>query len=110
MIFVKGTVRPYSLWIVCAIANQAQLENRRVLVSAGNDSKHKVGSLHYVDKAIDFRTKDFESSAAKRAFLAAVLSRLGAGFEGWIEFEGRDNEHGHIETAPTSSRPASLTV
>ncbi len=103
MILIKSNVRPRALWIVVAVANQAQIEGRTVVITSGNDSTHKTGSLHYSGNAIDIRSKSFESAAAKHAFLAAVLKRLGPGYEGFLEDEGGPNEHFHIEYDPKSA-------
>lgn len=106
MILVKGNVRPRNLWIAVAVANQAQIEGRAVVITSGNDSTHMQGSRHYSDNALDIRTKDFPTTAAKRAFLAAVLQRLGAGYEGLIEDLGGPNEHMHLEYDPKPAAPA----
>ncbi len=105
MILIKSNVRPRSLWIAVAAANQAQLEGRTVVITSGNDSGHMRASRHYSDDALDFRSKDFGSTAAKRAFLAAVLKRLGASYEGLLEDLGGPNEHFHVEYDP---KPAGL--
>lgn len=110
MILIKSSVRPRNLWIAVAVANQAQIEGRSVVVTSGNDSTHMQGSRHYSDNALDIRTKDFESTAAKRAFLAAVLARLGRDYEGLIEDLGGPNEHAHIEYDPKPARPTSQAV
>ena len=67
-----------------------------MLVTSGNDSKHKVGSLHFVDRALDFRTKHL-STAEKHQLVAAVKKRLGSDYDVILESEGKPNEHLHIE-------------
>lgn len=101
MIKVKATVRPRSLWIMAAAANVAEQQALAgITVTSGNDSKHMAGSKHGTDEALDLRSKHLKPSV-KRAFLAAVLARLGAGYEGFIEHEGTTHEHIHIEFDPS---------
>lgn len=97
MIKIKAGVTPSNLIIMAAVANVAELEGRTVVVTSGTDGRHMSGSRHYVNAALDIRSKDFESPEAKRAFLAAVLKRLGQNYQGLLEHEGLANEHFHIE-------------
>ena len=97
MIKLKQSVRPSSLVILAAIANVAQLHGREVTITSGNDSTHKKGSRHYINAALDVRSKDFPSKAVKLAFVVAVLARLGPDYEGFLEAEGTANEHFHFE-------------
>ena len=96
---LKATVRPQSLVILAAVANVAAplAHPVEVWITSGNDSKHMTGSRHYEDKALDVRSKNFPTRKAKRAFLAAVLLRLGPAYEGFLEQEGKLQEHFHIE-------------
>lgn len=107
MIKVKGSVRPRSLVIAAAVANVAQTLGLTVTITSGNDSTHMQGSLHYVDRALDVRTKDMGDAEMKRSFLRAVLARLGSDYQGVLEDLGGPNEHAHFEHDP---RPGSTTA
>jgi hypothetical protein len=100
MIRLKDTVAPKSLVIVAAIANVAETWQRTVWITSGNDSTHGARSLHPKDRAVDARSKDFADGQQKRAFLKAVLDRLGPDYEGILEAEGKANEHFHVEHDP----------
>ena len=107
MIKVKSTVRPRSLWIMAAVANAqevlAQQEAffpKEGLVTSGNDSTHKVGSLHGKDRALDVRTKTIPNLTLKQLFVATVLKRLGKDYQGFLEDVGGVNEHAHFEHDP----------
>lgn len=99
---IKTGVKPKSLIILAAIANVAQTlqEPNDVTITSGNDSKHMKGSKHYSDAALDVRTKNFPSKAAKVAFKDAVQKRLGPDYQCLLEGEGTANEHLHIEHDP----------
>lgn len=99
---VKTGVQPKALIIMAAIANVVQdlQEPVAVVITSGTDGAHMKGSLHYKGAALDVRTKNFPSVRAKRTFLQAVLTRLGSGYEGFLEHEGGVHEHIHIEWDP----------
>lgn len=99
---IKSGVTPRLLVIAAAIANVAQTlqEPNDVTITSGTDGKHMKGSKHHIGAALDVRTKNFPSAAAKRHFINAVLQRLGKGYQGILEHEGRANEHAHIEWDP----------
>lgn len=112
MIKVKGTVRPYSLHILCAFVNAA-LEGEllakddstalNMLVTSGNDSRHRDGSAHYKDGALDFRTKHL-TPAEKHWLRDKVAERLGPLYDVILEDEGGPNEHLHVERDPARGR------
>jgi hypothetical protein len=76
-------------------ANQVGLTTD-ITVTSGNDSQHMRGSKHYVDEALDFRTKTL-SKADKTAWIAALKKRLGPNYDVILEAEGQNNEHLHVE-------------
>ena len=96
---VKSSVKPRILTMMAAIANVAQGldEPVDVLITSGNDSVHMQGSLHYKDAALDIRSKNFPNATAKRHFMAAVLKRLGSGYQMILESDGKVQEHFHLE-------------
>ena len=101
MIKLLANVRvPKSAVIMAAVANAAEtLGFLTTTVTSGNDSLHMVGSKHYSDEALDFRTHDLTRANAEKLCAVALL-RLGAGYQGFVENPGTPNEHLHIEYDP----------
>ena len=99
LIKLKGTVKvPKSLVIACAVVNSANILNLPdMLITSGNDSKHMPGSKHYLDEALDFRTKHLKK-VDKHKLVTEVKKRLGLKYDVILEFEGGINEHLHVET------------
>ena len=79
-------------------ANQLGLPVDMVITS-GRDGTHKVGSLHYYDKALDFRTKHLIEKD-KTALTVTVKKRLGPDYDVILESRGKTNEHLHVEHDP----------
>ena len=100
MIKIKSGVLPKNLTILAAVANVAAGLDHDVIVTSGIDGKHMTGSKHYSYEALDIRSKNFPSTAAKQHFIDAVLKRLGSGYQMILENEGRANEHFHCEYDP----------
>jgi len=72
----------------------------RAVITSGNDSAHKPGSLHYQGKALDFRGNNI-STARGRAFAADVGRRLGPDYDVLFEiFANTSNNHLHVEYDP----------
>src|SRR5262245_34884978 len=67
-----------------------------VWISSGNDGKHKAGSLHYKDSALDFRIKNV-SLKLREQIVDALRQRLAPQFDVIWEAVGTPNEHIHIE-------------
>ena len=72
------------------------------IITSANDSKHGRGSLHYMDSALDFRTKHIPNRPMKMAIIAEVREALGPDFDVVFEAEGEVNEHLHVEYDPKS--------
>lgn len=70
-----------------------------MLITSGRDGKHKDGSLHYYDRALDFRTKHL-TDRQKTALAATVAKRLGPDYDVILESRGKANEHLHVEHDP----------
>lgn len=68
-----------------------------VVITSANDSTHSPNSRHYTDEAIDLRTKNFPTEAAKRAFAAQLRVELGDAFTVLYESAGTPNEHLHVQ-------------
>ena len=95
----KSTVKvPKVVIIASAVVNAANtLVLPDMLCTSGNDSMHKIGSKHYSDEALDFRTKHLSPPSVKRKLVAEIKRRLGADYDVILESEGQANEHLHIE-------------
>jgi len=75
---IKRGVQPDSLMLMAALANTAEIWSLDVTVTSGSDGKHRQGSRHYTDQAIDVRSKElFETVDEKLQFLKRVIERLG---------------------------------
>lgn len=69
-------------------------------ITSVNDGAHRQGSYHYLGRAVDLRTKNLPSSAAKRNARDLLAGRLGAGYDVILEDLGGSNEHAHVEWDP----------
>lgn len=97
---VLSTVEPKALVIAAALINSAtKLGLVDMVVTAGRNGQHKVGSLHYKDKALDFRTRHL-AEPQKFALIAEMKTRLGPDYDVILENLGGANEHGHAEHDP----------
>lgn len=87
-----------------AIATAAEVwENfgaDELVVTSLNDGAHRQGSYHYTGDAVDLRSKNLPSSAAKRNARDLLASRLGRDFDVILEDLGGGNEHVHLEWDP----------
>lgn len=69
-------------------------------VTSGCDRTHSVKSLHYQNRALDFRTKHLPP-AIKGPLVADIRAALiGLGYDILLENPGTSNEHLHIEWDP----------
>jgi len=68
-------------------------------VTSGNDGKHMVGSMHYMGRALDFRTKNWPMDRESH-ILAEIRKGLGDEFDCLLECMGTPNQHLHIEYDP----------
>lgn len=70
------------------------------VITSGNDSRHSTGSLHYSDRALDFRGNNI-SVAQGQAFQNEVRRILGGQYDVVFEtFTNRSNNHLHVEFDP----------
>lgn len=66
-----------------------------LVITSGRDGKHMAGSLHYVGRAVDLRSRDLGTDAIKVAVLNDLKKELGADYD--VLFEG---DHYHVEYDP----------
>jgi hypothetical protein len=87
--------------VIEAVAAAAQeLGLPTPVITSGNDSGHKQGSLHYMNRALDFRGNNI-SKAQGNAFAANVFSRVGGDYDVIFEtFANTANNHLHVEYDP----------
>ena len=98
MIKLKSSVRvPRVVIILAAVANAAQELRLNVYVTSGNDTKHMLGSKHYKDEALDFRTKNIINDRMKEVWRDKIKERLGEDYDVILEGLGTPNEHLHVE-------------
>ena len=70
------------------------------VITSGNDSRHMNGSLHYSDRALDFRGNNI-SLEQGRSFQNEVRRILGDRYDVAFEtFTNRSNNHLHVEFDP----------
>jgi hypothetical protein len=94
----NSVVVPKVVVIAAAVINAANTLGLKqdMLITSGSEGVHMPGSLHYLDRALDFRTKHL-GTANKNALVTAVKKRLGRDYDVILENLGETNEHLHIE-------------
>ena len=95
----RGVIVSRQVIIAAGVINAANQLGLSVdlVITSGRDGRHKTGSLHYRDRALDFRTK---TVAAPHTLAAVVRKRLGPAYDVILEGEGTANEHLHVEYDP----------
>lgn len=76
-----------------------------VITSINDSTSHSAKSKHYEDKAIDLRSKNFNSLQSKLFFQQLVQARLGKKFTVLLENKGKTNEHFHIQVKKGEDYP-----
>lgn len=87
--------------VIKAVARAASdLGLPKPVITSGNDSKHGKNSLHYANRALDFRGRDI-SIAQGNALDRAVSEILGPKYDVIFEtFDDSNNNHLHVEYDP----------
>lgn len=87
--------------VIAAVAQAARtLGLPTPVITSGNDSRHSDGSLHYANKALDFRGNNISTADGQR-FEAEVKRILGSDY--FVDFEtfrNSSNNHLHVEFDP----------
>jgi hypothetical protein len=75
------------------------LFNKPLIITSGNDGKHKTGSKHYANKAVDLRMVD--KDAEEQALFVDVLMYMDTVLKIMLFDERQEpgSDHVHIETA-----------
>ena len=69
----------------------------QTVITSGNDSPdHRYNSLHYADKAIDFRANDLDAVRAQQVF-EGIKSELGDRYLVLLEDVGTARQHLHVQ-------------
>lgn len=68
------------------------------VITSGRDGIHKPTSLHYQHLALDLRSKHLGDK--KKQTLEILRHKLGDDYDVLLEYEGKDNEHFHLEYDP----------
>ncbi len=71
-----------------------------LVVTSVNDGQHSTTSLHWAGAAVDLRTKNLPSDAAKRRAKDRLKAVLGRDFDVILEKLGQAHEHVHVEWQP----------
>lgn len=87
--------------VIVAVAKAAKdLGLPKPVITSGNDSKHSKNSLHYANRALDFRGRDL-TVAQGNALDNAVTTILGPKYDVIFEtFLDKNNNHLHVEFDP----------
>lgn len=87
--------------VIAAVAQAArELGLPQPVITSANDSRHSDGSLHYRDRALDFRGNNISLADGQR-LEARVNQILGAGYDVDFEtFANASNNHLHVEYDP----------
>lgn len=96
-----GKLHPKMEAVIVAVAKVAgEMGLPQPVITSGNDSGHMQGSLHFKDRALDFRGNNIKVSVGS-ALQAAVAAKLGADYDVVFEvFENPANNHLHVEYDP----------
>jgi hypothetical protein len=78
-------------------AHKVKGQPEDLVITSANDSRHKVGSKHYENLAVDVRSKSFADATARELFICALAKELGASFTVLYEGDGTPNAHFHVQ-------------
>jgi hypothetical protein len=95
MTLKAGVLVSQQVVIALAVVNAATtLGLPDMVITSGRDGTHLPNSLHYRDRALDFRTRQLTPDQ-QQALVTATRTRLGAGYDLILE-----SDHLHIEYDP----------
>ena len=89
-----GVILPPVVNILAIVAEVMEKHAVECTITSGVDGKHKAGSLHYAEKALDFRTRSLNDDLKSR-IATECRERLGPGYDFVIE-----PDHYHCEHQP----------
>lgn len=88
-----GVVLPPVLNLAVVVAEVMAAHSVQCVITSGKDGTHKVGSLHYSDKALDFRSRG-QSLPLQQLIATQVRERLGSDYDFIVE---GDHFHGEYD-------------
>lgn len=96
-----GRLHPKMEKVIVAVAEAARAMGLpQPVITSGNDSKHMSGSLHFKNRALDFRGNNIKASVG-RALATAVAQKVGPDYDVVFEvFMKATNNHLHVEYDP----------
>ena len=74
--------------------------NRPCVITSASEGKHKIGSFHYKDLALDLRSRDLPNEQIKLEVLQRIKDELGEKYDVLLEQLGGPGEHYHLEYDP----------
>ena len=91
--FTRGLIR--ILVAVQRVAERTRMAE--VVITSANDGKHsqRPRSRHYTDEALDLRSRNFTTPAARDRFLARLRAELGSRLYVAYERHGKPSAHIH---------------
>ena len=94
--FTRGLIR--ILVAVQRVAERTRMA--QVVITSANDGKHsqRPRSRHYTNEAIDLRSRNFRTAAARDRFIARLREELGSRF--YVAYEGHGKPSAHIHVQP----------
>lgn len=94
------SLTPAMAWILYRLENfhRVMMHGKpNLVITSINDGTHAPNSRHYIDEAIDIRSKNFESLQDKLDFCARFEDMLGPKFRVMLENIDQPNEHFHVQ-------------
>lgn len=100
-------IAPAGFRILAAIDNAAKLLKQDLTITSACDGEHSgPNDPHHTGEAYDIRTHDFPNADFKGLVLNTIMQQLGRTlFFGFVEAEGTDNEHIHVQRAKGTVYP-----
>jgi len=93
--FTRGLIR--ILAGVLVVAERTKI--REIVVTSANDGRHsqRPRSRHYTNEALDIRSRNFKTDAARQLFLRRLRRELGIAFYVAYEHGGKPSAHFHVQ-------------
>lgn len=92
-------IAPAGFRILSAIDQCAASLSHDLVITSACDGEHSgPADPHHTGEAYDIRTHDFPNGSLKQQVLDGIMQKLGRDrFYGFLEAEGTDREHLHIQ-------------
>ena len=93
--FTRGLIR--ILVGVQRVAERPQM--KEIVITSANDGRHsqRPRSRHYTNEALDVRSRNFASGAARTTFVRRLRRELGPWFYVVYENHGKPSAHFHVQ-------------